>query len=30
MAVFPATNLQFNLWVEGVNRYVRINTKLEG
>ena len=27
MAVFPASNLQLNLWAEGVNRYIRINTK---
>ena len=30
MAVFPASNLLFHLWAEGVNRYIRIGTKLEG
>ena len=30
MAVFPVSNLLFHLWAEGVNRYIRIGTKLEG
>ena len=30
MAVFPASNLLFHLKAEGVNRYIRIGTKLEG
>ena len=30
MAVFPVSNLLFHLWAEGVNRYTRIGTKLEG
>ena len=30
MTVFPASNLLFHLWAEGVNRYIRIGTKLKG
>ena len=30
MAVFPASNLLFHLWAEGVSRYIHIGTKLEG
>ena len=28
MAVFPASNLLFHLWAEGVIRYIRIGTKI--
>ena len=30
MVVFPANNLLFHFWAEGVNRYIRIGTKLKG
>ena len=30
MAVFPASNRLLHLWAEGVIRYIRIGTKLEG
>ena len=29
-AVFPASSLLFHLWAEGVNRYIRTGSKLEG